>query len=139
MKRSLVEVGFSLILFLMFVLGSFFLLYYGSNAYQNGIEKEEIREKDELPYAYIATKFRQTKSVSLDNVDGNNVLVFKEDNYQTIVYYKDGGLYELLITNDNSADLDGGTKIVNVDSFEVNYVDGYYEIKLNDTSFKVGK
>ncbi len=139
MKRSLVEVGFSLILFLMFVLGSFFLLYYGSNAYKNGIEKEEIREKDELPYAYIATKFRQAKSVSLDNVDGNNVLVFKEDNYQTIVYYKDGGLYELLITNDNSADLNGGIKIVNVDNFEVSYVDGYYEIKLNDTSFKVGK
>ena len=138
-KNSLINVGFSLILFLMFVAGSFFLLYYGANSYKKSLEKTRIKEGVEIPFAYITTRIRQASSfVSVDTIDDRNILVIENANSYTLIYYMDSYLYELMISDYNDINLKGGTKIYSVDNFNVEYKDNLYVITVNDEQFKIG-
>lgn len=138
-KNSLISVGFSLILFLMFVVGGFFLLYYGANSYKKNLEKAEIKERTEIPFAYVTTRIRQASgSISIDTIDGTNVLVIENDNSYTLIYYMNSYLYELMVSDYNNINLKGGTKIYSIDDFGVSYEDNCYVIKINDEQFKLG-
>lgn len=138
-KNSLISVGFSLILFLMFVVGSFFLLYYGANSYKKNLEKAEIKERDEIPFSYITTRIRQaSNSIGVDTIDGKNVLVIENDNSYTLIYYLDSYLYELMVSDYEDINLKGGTKIYSIDSFDVEYKDNCYVFDINDEQFKIG-
>lgn len=138
-KNSLINVGFSLILFLMFVVGSFFLLYYGANSYKKNLEKAEIKEKVEIPFAYITTRVRQASaSISVITIEDKNVLMIENDNSYTLIYYMDSYLYELMVSDYNDINLKGGTKIYSIDNFDVEYKDNLYLITINDEQFKIG-
>ncbi len=140
-RNALVNIGFSLILFLMFVVGSFFLLVYGARGYKHGLEKEESRELNQIPFAYITTRMHQASSseaVSIQEVEGNKVLVIKNEDSLICIYQKDQSLYELVTSDINQIDLSGGTKIYDVSDFDINYQNGYYEITLNDQEYKIG-
>ncbi len=138
-KNSLISVCFSLILFLMFVVGSFFLLYYGANSYKNSLEKAKIKEKVEIPFAYITTFIRQASgSISVESFDDTNALVIENDNSYTLIYYMDNYLYELVVSDYHDINLRGGTKIYSIDNFNVDYQDNLYVITVNDEQFKIG-
>ena len=138
-KNSLISVGFSLLLFLMFVVSSFFLLYYGANSYKKNLEKAQIKEKVEIPFAYVTTRIRQASgSISIDTIDGIDVLVIENDSSYTLIYYMDSYLYELMVSDYNDINLKGGTKIYSIDDFDVSYEDNCYVIKINDEQFKIG-
>ncbi len=135
---SIAQIGFSLIIFLMFVFGSFFMLYYGSNAYKNGLDSEVEREDMQIPYAYLSTKIYMAKSK--DNITiKDNSLIIDNDGSFTCIYFKDNGLYELVVKDVSLIDYAGGSKICNLDSFSISQEDNLYTIKFNDVSFKVGK
>ena len=55
-KDTWINIGFSLILFLMFVICSFFMLVFGARQYQKGIQVEQVREDTQIPLAYLSTK-----------------------------------------------------------------------------------
>ena len=138
-KNSLISVSFSLILFLMFVVGGFFLLYYGANSYKKNLEKAQIKEKVEIPFAYVTTRIRQASaSISVITIEDKNVLVIENDNSYTLIYYMDSYLYELVVSDYNDINLKGGTKIYSIDNFDVEYKDNLYLITVNDEQFKVG-
>ena len=138
-KNSLISVSFSLILFLMFVVGSFFLLYYGANSYKKNLEKAQIKENVEIPFAYITTRIRQASaSISVITIEDKNVLVIENDNSYTLIYYMDSYLYELMVSDYNDINLKGGTKIYSIDNFDVEYKDNLYLITINDEQFKIG-
>lgn len=101
MRRSyVVEILFTLVLFTLFVVGSFFILLSGANAYQKQVEEIQNVEELRLPLSYISTKLHQASkdNVSIEIVDGINCLLIKEviDNktYVDMFYYQDGYLYE---------------------------------------------
>ena len=123
----------------MFVVGSFFLLYYGANSYKNSLEKAKIKEKVEIPFAYITTFIRQASgSISVESFDDTNALVIENDNSYTLIYYMNSYLYELMVSDYNDTNLKGGTKIYSIDDFDVSYEDNCYVIKINDEQFKIG-
>lgn len=101
MRRSyVVEILFTLVLFTLFVVGSFFILLSGANAYQKQVEEIQNIEELRLPLSYISTKLHQASkdNVSIEIVDGINCLLIEEviDNktYVDMFYYQDGYLYE---------------------------------------------
>ena len=101
MRRSyVVEILFTLVLFTLFVVGSFFILLSGANAYQKQVEEIQNVEELRLPLSYISTKLHQANkdNVSIEIVDGINCLLIEEviDNktYVDMFYYQDGYLYE---------------------------------------------
>ena len=49
-KNTWINIGFSLILFLMFVICSFFMLVFGARQYQKGIQVEQMREDTQIPF-----------------------------------------------------------------------------------------
>ena len=133
-KNHIVEVAFSFVLFMMFVLGSFWMLLYGARGYKNGIEKEDIREKTEIPFAYITTRIRQASSIEIEE---NTILIQNENNI-TCIYALDDGLYELTVEDKDHIDSSSGTKIYDIDSFKVSKDDDLYVVKLNGSAFKIG-
>ena len=101
MRRSyVVEILFTLVLFTLFVVGSFFILLSGANAYQKQVEEIQNVEELRLPLSYISTKLHQASkdNVSIEIVGGINCLLIEEviDNktYVDMFYYQDGYLYE---------------------------------------------
>lgn len=139
MKHSnIAQIGFSLIIFLMFVFGSFFMLYYGSDAYKDGLDRENARENLQIPYAYISTKIYMASNLEHIIVKDNTLIIDNDDSY-TCIYYKDNGLYELVVKDASLIKSEGGNKICNLDSFSISKQDNLYLIKFNDVSFKVGK
>lgn len=55
-KNTWINIGFSLILFLMFVICSFFMLVFGARQYQKGIQVEQVREDTQIPVARFEYK-----------------------------------------------------------------------------------
>lgn len=140
-KNAMIHVGFSLILFLMFVVGSFFLLVYGAQGYKHGLEKEELRENDQIPYAYILTRMHEVSSkdaVHIETIENQNVLILENENSLMCIYGKDSYLYELVVQEESQIDLSSGTKIYEVSHFDVVQNKNYYEITLNDKKYKIG-
>ncbi len=136
-RRSVIEVMFSLMLFLVLVIGSFFLLVSGAQQYKKTNSQQAEREEVQVPLAYITTKLHHAKnneSVTLED----NVLKIQEEGYQTCIYEKDGTLYELVLQDGSSMDVGEGTKLYEVDSYDIQYENDMYIITINDVSVKVG-
>lgn len=107
-----------LLLFLVFVLGSFFVLYFGSSAYQRNILIINKTEEERLPLAYLTTKVREaesTESVDIKEIDDKKCLVIGEDiegsEYLTLIYFEDGYVKELLTRSDH-IDFRGSEKVM---------------------------
>lgn len=135
-RKSIIEVIFSLVLFLVFVLGSFFLVVSGARQYRKTISLQEEREQTQVPIAYITTKIHHAKnkdSITLDD----QVLKIQEDSYQTCIYEKDGALYELVISNGSTMDVGQGTKLYDVNSYDISYENGLYQITIDGKSVEV--
>jgi hypothetical protein len=136
-RKSVIEVMFSLMLFLVFVFGSFFLLVSGAQQYKKTNTQQTEREEVQVPLAYISTKLHHAKSSSSVVLE-DKVLKIHEDGYQTCIYEQDGTLYELVIQDGSSMDIGQGTKLYDVDEYDISYVDGLYVIDIDGVSMKVG-
>lgn len=135
MRRSyVVEILFTLILFTIFVVGSFFILLGGANAYQKQIEENNNLEQLRLPLSYISTKLHQADKdmVSIEEIDGVVCLLIEEEidgkAYVDLIYHQDGSLYESFTAKDIIG-LDNGEKICAIKDFMIKEQDGgfYFE------------
>lgn len=145
MRRSyVVEVLFTLILFTIFVVGSFFILLGGANAYQAQIKDNEIVEEWRLPLSYFSTKLHQANkdNVSIEVVDGVNCLIIEEviDNksYVDMIYYLDGYLYESYVLKDIMS-IDNGSRICNIANIDMSMNDNIVKIKIVDGNNDIRK
>ena len=139
MKRnSVIEIGFSLIIFLLFVFGSFFMLYYGSTVYKEGLIKEKNREDVQIPFAYLSTKIYSANNRDSITIKDNSLIIDNDGSF-TCIYFKDGSLFELVVKDASLIEYDGGNKICDLDSFGIKEEDNLFDIEFNDTNFRVGK
>lgn len=138
-KSSISQVVFSLMLFLMFVIGGFLMISYSGNIYKNIINESEKREAIQIPLAYISEKINKAKNkdyVSIESIDGIDVLIIGNEEYYTCIYNFDGYLKELNINDLNSFKKEAGTSIYKVDKLTMTYLNGLYtfDIKNKETS-----
>ncbi len=136
-KNTLSQVVLSLILCMMFVLGSVFMLMYGARAYAKGTASMAERENEQIPLAYLSTKIYQAEN--LDSVEvKDGVITIHSQGYSTSIYYEEHALYELVYKGDKKT-LEGGTKICDILSYSVSQQKDVFYITVNGTTMKVRK
>lgn len=138
-RNGIIETVFSLVLFLMFVVSSFFMLIYGAEIYQDSTISQEEREQVQIPLSYITTQIHQANSVTVKEVEGIDVLELQDsENTVLRIYMYQGYLKELYTKSDSSISLDAGTNLYSLDSFSVEKDGDLYTIEVNGIYEKVG-
>ena len=136
-KNTLSQVVLSLLLCMMFVLGSVFMLMYGARAYAKGTASMTERENEQIPLAYLSAKIYQAEN--LDSIEVNKgVITIHSEGYSTSLYYENHALYELVYKGDKKT-LEGGTKICDIQSYSVSQQKDVFYITVNGTTMKVRK
>ena len=136
-KNTLSQVVLSLLLCMMFVLGSVFMLMYGAKAYAKGTASMHARENEQIPLAYLSTKIYQAEK--LDSIEvKEGVITIHSQGYSTSMYYENHALYELVYKGDKKI-LEGGTKICDIQSYSVSQKKDVFYITVNGTTMKVRK
>ena len=136
-KNTLSQVVLSLLLCMMFVLGSVFMLMYGARAYAKGTASMTERENEQIPLAYLSAKIYQAEN--LDSIEvKEGVITIHSQGYSTSMYYENHALYELVYKGDKKT-LEGGTKICDIQSYSVSQQKDVFYITVNGTTMKVRK
>ena len=136
-KNTLSQVVLSLLLCMMFVLGSVFMLMYGARAYSKETASMHARENEQIPLAYLSTKIYQAENLDSIEVD-KGVITIHSQGYSTSMYYENHALYELVYKGDKKT-LEGGTKICDIQSYSVSQQKDVFYITVNGTTMKVRK
>lgn len=118
-KGQSFSILFTMLLFLVFVLCALFTVLIGGKVYENINVRMEENYTNGVVLGYVANKIRQGDSAGMVDVrliDGIQVLELKEQigeqNYVTMIYYKDGNVRELFTTENSGLTLEAGLPII---------------------------
>ena len=125
MKRNQAQTGqgvnllFTMLLFLVFVLCALFTVLFGSRVYENINTRMEQNYTGSVALNYIANKVRQgdrAGAVQVVEIDGTQVLELTQQvgelSYHTWLYYQDGGIRELFTREGTGLGLADGLEIL---------------------------
>jgi hypothetical protein len=128
-KKHSIDVFFVLCIFLAFALSLSGLLIVGARTYQSITKNTEDNYQIRTSLLYVSNKikaFNEDGMVYKGEFNGTDALFMKENidgiSYITKIYAYEGELYELFSEADNDLDAVSGTKITDVESFEVTEV-----------------
>lgn len=121
-KHRNIHVLFSLSLFLLFVIGSFFIVTYEIKGYQ--MINDVASQEDDLivPLAYLNTKLKandRSQSIQIVEVEDVQCLQITTNKTITYIYLQDGYLKELYLSNDYMPGLNEGNKLFAIDGLEM--------------------
>lgn len=118
-RGQAVNVLFTMLLFLVFVLCALFTVLIGGKVYENISARMEENYTGSTALNYVANKVRQgdeNGAVSVVAIDGTSVLQleqkFGEDTYVTWIYYLDGSIRELFTDPLSGLSLEDGLEIM---------------------------
>jgi hypothetical protein len=110
---------FTILLFLVFVLCALFSVLIGGKVYENINARAENTYQKDVALSYIANKVRQgdeTGRVTLTEMAGISVLKLEQEIqdlvYVTLIYYKDGRLWELFTDEESGLGVEDGNEIL---------------------------
>lgn len=110
---------FSMLLFLVFVLSAVFTILVGSRVYENIRARNDVSFYSDTALGYITNKVRQADSsgaVSVQEVEGTNVLLLTTQagdlTCETWIYTVDGQLMELFTIKDSGLSIKDGLPIM---------------------------
>ena len=125
-KRNQFPFILIMLLYLIIVILSVLIIFLGKNIYDNINEERNTNYNLRVSLSYIANKIRQSDksgSVEIKQVNGENALVLNEEyddeQYQTWIYFYEGGIYEMFTDSENTFDLSDGMKLVDADVFNI--------------------
>lgn len=137
-KSSVVEVLFMLILFTIFVMGSFFVLLLGARSYEAMSDEQKNLEELRLAQSFISNKLLQTKNseaVTIKEIDDFKALVISEEiediEYTTFIYYKDGLIYECFVKGEKFK-IENSKIITEIKNLDFTKENNSYFFKLNN-------
>lgn len=142
-----VDLLFTLALFLIFTTCSLIVVLIGANVYKQTISSMTRNYDMRTSLNYISQKVRMNdikNGVHIDKLNNNNALVLEQNynnkDYQTWIYYHDGSIKELFTRKGNEFSANDGREIMQVDSFNIEYNDlGIYTFTTTDKSGKTAK
>ena len=116
---------FTMLLFLVFVLCALFTVLIGGKVYENISARMEKNYTGSVALGYVANKVRQgdmADLVDVTTIEGTSVLELKqkigEEIYVTQIYYKDGSVRELFTDTQSGLSLADGLPIIECDGME---------------------
>lgn len=118
-KGQAVNVLFTMLLFLVFVLCALFTVLIGGKVYENISARMEENYTGSTALNYVANKMRQGDmegAVSVVDINGTSVLQLKqqfgEETYVTQIYYLNGSIRELFTDLQSGLSLEDGLEIM---------------------------
>lgn len=138
-KHHTVDALFVITLFLVFAVSLLMLTGTGANVYKNIVSNMDRNYDTRTAFSYISEKLHQADvkgNVSVGTYGGMDAVILSEeiDNvpYCTYLYLFDGSLMELFIRKEQYIEPKYGTKIMDLDGFEIKPVsDDLYNFKLD--------
>ena len=135
LKRISVESILVMFLFVMFSASIGILIVEGQESYEAIIQSKNENEDKRIAFSYISKKIKQNDIAGQIEVVSNpyndyNALKLKlsgaEEGYSTYIFYDDGGLIELLVSENEAIDKELGEVIIDLLSplefeFDPNY------------------
>ncbi len=121
---QLINVLFTMLLFLVFVLCALFTVLIGGQVYENINARSQENFTGSVALQYVANKVRQGDregGVNVIVVDGTPVLEIASDmgDYVSWIYYRDGAVCELFSDPADGLGLEDGLKILECEGFYV--------------------
>lgn len=125
-RSTLVNAGSTIVLVAMFAIAALVLLSAGMQVYQKVMLASNENFELRTSLSYVATKIRQNDAlgaIEVKKIGDVNALVIHEDYdgdiYDTLIYFKDGSLMELMQAAGEEPDLDFGFETLEIDSFDI--------------------
>ena len=130
-NQHMIDILFTLALFLVFAVLALFVVVLGANAY-NGISRSsEENYNIRSSFVYLTEKIRQGDadgSVAVASLAGSDAVVLTQeinnDNYQTWIYLANGKLNEIFIREGTAFTPESGQEIMDLSGFDIEMLDG---------------
>lgn len=127
---------FTMLLFLVFVLCALFTVLFGGRVYENISTRMEDNYTSGVALNYVANKVRQgdrSGSVQVVEMEGTPVLELAQEvngaRYVTWIYYREGTIRELFTREDSGLTLADGLEIIECDGFIPSMEDGLLSVE----------
>lgn len=118
-NRQTMNLLFTMLLFLVFVLSALFTVLIGGKVYENINSRVEENYSGQVVLNYVANKVRQNDkadSVAVRDIEGTAVLELAQEingiSYVTWIYYMDGAVRELFTNAGSGLGLEDGLEII---------------------------
>ena len=135
-KGQTINVLFTMILFLVFVLSALFSVLIGGKVYENIRERMEESYTGSVALNYVANKVRQgdiNGAVSVREIDRVPVLELEQEinerSYVTRIYYYDGYIRELFTDTGSGLGLSDGLEIIACEGLEFELEDRLLKVE----------
>lgn len=130
-----------LVLFGVFAVCILAVLLSGTSVYNRLVGRDEKTFDDRTAAQYISTRIHSAlnaDAVSIMSVDGSDAIRISEsydgEEYQTLLYCREGWLYELFTTAEGDMDALAGERILLADSIHGTIENGLLRIRLKDAN-----
>ena len=129
-KKYNIDKLFVFVVYGTFMLMSLLLVLLGTHIYKNLVEKAEANSSARVSVYYAANRIRSgaADGVRHEIIDGTGALIFSDGAVQTLVYYHEGFLWELLKFEHEPFIPEYGEKIAAVSGFSVSEENGVFTI-----------
>lgn len=138
MKRNTVNLLFTMLLFLVFVVSALFTVLIGGKVYENINVRSQDNYTASVSLQYVANKIRQGDqkgSISVIQVENTPVLQIcsevGENSYASWIYYYDGGIRELFADPADGLGLADGLEILTCEGFFVEALSQGRQIRIS--------
>lgn len=130
-----------MLLFFLFAATAFILILVGIKQYK--LTADNMNENYEVRTAssYFTEKFRQYDTdlgISITEIDGTSALSFSEEIddslYTTYIYFYDGFVRELFVSDDSVYTLQSGQEIIELGDLQMQYSTNSIELTLTSTT-----
>lgn len=135
-RGNRMNVLFTSLLFLVFILCALFTVLIGSRVYENITQRSNRNFTGTTALSYIANKVRQGDREGMAEVreiEGTPVLVLGQvvdgTRYETWIYYRDGSVRELFSNPESGLTLDDGLEILECEGLELSMEDRLLTVK----------
>lgn len=134
-KNHITDFAFTLALFCVFTITALLVVLIGANVYKKSIQQTDDTFVRRTSLTYVATKIRQhdaAGAIHVQELDGVSALVLEQEitgeTLQTWIYFHDGALRELLVTEGAEIDKQSGQSILELRDFYVQQADGSLQL-----------
>lgn len=140
-KGRTVNLLFTMLLFLVFVLCALFTVLIGGKVYENINSRIQENYSGQVVLNYVANKVRQGDQagcVAVKTIEGTSVLELSQEidgrTFVTWIYYKDGTVRELFTNEGSGLGLKDGLEIMECRGLEFTQEDSVLEVQVTGTA-----
>ena len=139
-RAHMVDFLFALALFCVFAATALLVALIGAKVYKGAVSSMNLNFERRTSLSYVATKIRQFDregSVALGDLGGIPAIVLRQEAggnaYVTMIYHYDGALRELSVREGLETSPEGGSVVLEVDSFRVDEpAQGLFSLEVTD-------